>query len=56
MSDKFKAYGYLEGYDIHDDDLVYDPSEPTLKEKAFVLVLILIPVVFVIGTVLAETR
>lgn len=53
MSDKFKVYGYAEGFDIHEEDLRC-PSEPSNKEKAFILGLFLIPMFIMLGVALAQ--
>ena len=54
MSDKFKAYGYIEGFDMLDEEVC--PSEPPAKEKVFILTLLLLPVLLMLGAALAEAR
>ena len=56
MSSKFKLYGYLEGFDVHDDEVVRCPSEPSTKEKAFILGLLLLPVLLMLGAAFAQAH
>lgn len=55
MSDKFKLLGVVEGFDIYDED-ERCPSEPTAKEKVFILGLLLVPVFIMLGLALAEAH
>lgn len=54
MSDKFKAYGYIEGFDMLDEEVC--PSEPSAKEKAFILGLLLLPALLMLGACLAGAK
>lgn len=61
MSNKFKVQGTIEGFDVHDDLLDDDrdyrcPSEPTTKEKLFILGLLIIPMLAMLGAAIVEAH
>ena len=57
MSDKFKVAGYIEGFDMLEED-VYDAPEPSAGEKAFIFAVcwlpLLLPVLIVVGANFAQ--
>lgn len=51
MSNKFKVAGYIEGFDVHEDE-VRDYQEPPTEFKLAVLGILLAPLLFALGALL----